>query len=76
MQCYDVITNRTMQHCNYITATLHYATLPFFASYRIQVDYSAAIVQLVACCNSCLYFLMYFPRHAWELALFHLFPIY
>ena len=29
MQCYDVITNCTTQHCNYITGTLHYATLPF-----------------------------------------------
>ena len=26
--------NRTTQRCNYITATLHYATLPFFAAYR------------------------------------------
>ena len=24
-----IIMNGTMQHCNYITATLHYATLPF-----------------------------------------------
>ena len=29
MQRYDIIMNRTTQRCNYITATLHYAMLPF-----------------------------------------------
>ena len=29
MQRCEVITNRITQCCNYITATLHYATLPF-----------------------------------------------
>ena len=36
-QRYDVITNRTTQRCDYITATLHYATLPFLAAYRIYI---------------------------------------
>ena len=37
MQSYIVITNYATQHCNYITVTLHYATLPFFTAYHTYV---------------------------------------
>ena len=43
MQRFNVIMNRTMQHCNYVTATLHYATLLFLQRtvmmYKVKFEY-------------------------------------
>ena len=43
-QHYDVITNRTTQHCNYITATLHYGTVPFFAAHHISIQHAIKLL--------------------------------